>query len=113
MAGNMLTIAASLTCPHGATVMITPSNPTTTVDGSAIATANDTFTVVGCPFQLPTVPPTPSPCVTVQWVVTDQRVKANNGATLSESSQGLCYSAMQVPQGPVVIQSGQTVVSSQ
>jgi hypothetical protein len=56
MAGNMLTMAASLTCPHGATVVVTPSNPTTTVDGSAIATANDTLTVVGWPFQLPTVP---------------------------------------------------------
>ena len=112
MAGNTLTIASSLKCPHGATVQITPSNPGTTAGGAAIATANDTFTVIGCPFQLPTVPPTPSPCVTVRWLVTDLQVKANKAQTLSQSSQGLCYSALQVPQGPVVIESTQPKVSS-
>jgi hypothetical protein len=113
MAGNMLTVAAALTCPHGATVVIESANPGTTAGGAAIATADDSFTVVGCPFQLPTVPPTPSPCVTVQWLVTDLRVKANNAATLSESSLGICYSAMQVPHGPVVIQSAPPGVSTQ
>jgi hypothetical protein len=112
MAGNALTITASLQCPHGGTVQITPSNLRATAGGAALATANDVFTVVGCPFQLPTVPPIPSPCVTVQWLVTDLRVKAGSAPTLSLSSQGLCYSALQVPQGPVVIESAQPKVSS-
>jgi hypothetical protein len=112
MAGHMLTAGSSLKCPHGGTVSIIPSKPSPAA-GAAVATAADQFVVVGCPFQLPTTPPIPSPCVTVRWVVTDVRVKANGAATLSRSSQGLCYSAAQVPQGPVVIGNTQEKVSSQ
>src|SRR5436190_18642478 len=110
---NTLNISASLQCPHGGTVQIVPSNLRAKAGGVPVATANDTFIVIGCPFQLPTTPPTPSPCVLVRWLLTDFRVKANNAATLSQSSQGLCYSAQQAPQGPVVIGNTQTKVSSQ
>jgi len=113
MAGNTLNIAASLKCPHKGTVQIVPSNPLTTVDEASIATVDDTFTVIGCPFQIPVVVPIPSPCVTVRWTVTDERVKVNNAATLSRSSQGICYNAQQAPQGPVVIEETQSVVLSQ
>ena len=85
MAGNTLNISASLQCPHGGTVQIIPSNPRVRAGGGAIATANDTFIVVGCPFQLPTTPPTPSPCVKVQWIVTDLRSTAGGAPTLSMS----------------------------
>lgn len=107
---NILTTASSLACPHGGTVMITAANQRAKAVGAPVATANATFTVVGCPFQLP--PPTPSPCVSVQWLVTDNRVKAD-ASTLSQASVGLCLNAAQTPQGPVVIQSTQTKVSSQ
>ena len=113
MAGNTLSIAASLKCPHGGKVQIVPSNPLTTVDHASIATVNDTFIVIGCPFQIPAVVPIPSPCLTVRWVVTDTLVKVNNALTLSRSSQGICYSVQQAPQGPVVIESTQSKVSSQ
>jgi hypothetical protein len=112
MAGNMLHATASLQCPHGGKVQIVPSHPCTTLGGVPIATANDTFTVLGCPFQIPATPPIPSPCVTVRWVVTDLLVQANSAPTLSQSSQGMCYSAQQAPQGPVVIQNTQPMVSS-
>jgi hypothetical protein len=113
MAGNTLTTAASLSCPHGGTVIITPSAPRAMVDGVPVATAADACTVVGCPFTLPTVPPIPSPCVSVQWQVTDLQVMSG-AATLSASSQGLCLNAEQAPQGPVLISdSGQIKVSSQ
>src|SRR5262249_12845064 len=111
MAGHTLNMAASLQCPHGGKVQIVPSHPLTTVENASIATANDTFTVIGCPFQIPAAVPIPSPCVTVRWVVKDTLVKANNAATLSQSSQGICYSAQQVPQGPVVIAQTQAMVS--
>ena len=112
MSGNSLTMASSLKCPHGAPVQITSANPMAMAGGAAIVTANDVFTVIGCPFQLPTVPPTPSPCVTVKWSLGDLRVKSSQGPTLSQSSQGLCYSALQAPQGPVVIEMTQPKVSS-
>ena len=111
MAGNTLTVASELSCPHGGTVTITPSNTKANADGDFIATAADTFTISGCPFTLPTTPPTPSPCITVQWLVTDEMVQAG-APTLSMSSQGLCISALGPPQGPVIISSTQTKVSS-
>jgi hypothetical protein len=47
----------------------------------------------------------------VQWTVTDLQVKSG-AATLSQSSQGMCISAMQAPQGAVVIAETQQKVSS-
>jgi hypothetical protein len=113
MAGNSLTIEASLQCPHGGTVQIASSNSKTSADGAFMATATDTFAIIGCPFQIPATPPIPSPCLTVQWLVTDMRVTVNGSATLSMSSTGLCLSGAQVPQGPVIIASTQAKVSSQ
>src|SRR5258706_14168066 len=112
MAGNPLTAASSLSCPHGGTVTITPSNTRAKADGDFIASAADTFTISGCPFQLPTVPPTPSPCIMVQWMVTDELVKAG-ALTLSESCQGLCLSALGPLQGTWITSSPQTKVSTQ
>ena len=106
-----LTIASTLQCPHGGTVSIAPSNQRASAAGALIATAADTFAISGCPFQLPTTPPTPSPCVTVQWTSHDMSVTAG-AATLSQASQGLCISALGAPQGPVIIASTQTKVSS-
>ncbi|MGA9772087.1 MAG: hypothetical protein WBV94_23850 [Blastocatellia bacterium] len=99
-------------CPHGGTVQAVASNTRATAGGAPILTSADTFLVVGCPFQLPTTPPTPSPCVKIQWIVTDIRVKTASGQTLSNSSVGLCSSAAGVPQGPVVIQSTQPFLQS-
>jgi len=69
MAGNTLTAASSLSCPHGGTVTITPSNTRAKADGDFIASAADTFTISGCPFQLPTVPPRRAPASWWQWMV--------------------------------------------
>jgi len=112
MAGNTLTTLSSLQCPHGGTVSIVSSNTQVQADGGPIATMTDTFTIAGCPFQIPATPPIPSPCMTVQWMVADTRVQINGLASLSQSSVGLCLSAAQVPQGPVVIASAQAKVSS-
>ncbi len=113
MAGPSVTVAATLQCPHGGTVQIISANQRAKAGGAPLALATDTFTIVGCPFQIPATPPIPSPCVTVQWLVTDLRGKANGSATLSQSSTGICLSAAQIPQGPVIIVSTQTGVSSQ
>jgi hypothetical protein len=108
MAGNTLTTASSLACPHGARVRITPTNPRASAGGAPIVTADDLFTIENCPFQLPTTPPTPSPCIIVQWRVTDLKTSR----TLSHSSVGDCISALQAPQGNVVIQSTQPKVAT-
>jgi hypothetical protein len=106
-----LTTSATLQCPHGGSVSITSSNTSSRADGSAIATIADTFTVSGCAFTLPG--PKPSPCIRVQWIVPDMRVRAGQIPTLSSTSVGLCLSADSIPQGPVSVVSTQTKVTSQ
>ena len=113
MAGNTITMASTLQCPHGGLVQIITANTRAAVDGSFIATVTDTFVVTGCPFQIPATPPIPSPCVAVQWIVPDTRVRVNGSPTLSQSSVGLCLSAAQLPQGPVTVAGGQVRVASQ
>ena len=108
MSGNALTANATMQCPHGGQVQATPSN--SRVKGDAyLLTSADTFTIAGCSFTIP--PGTPSPCVSVQWLVADLRVKAGS-ATLSEGDSGMCMSGAKVPQGPVSVVNTQRRVST-
>ena len=99
-------------CPHGGSVQIISANVRVKA-GGAFAGARDglSISIAGCPFQIPVGAGTiPSPCLTVQWVLTDMRVKVNGTPTLSQSSVGLCLNALQVPQGTVVITNTQAQV---
>jgi hypothetical protein len=99
-------------CPHGGKVQAVSSNTKVSAgSGAYVLRISDTFTVAGCPFQLPV--PTPSPCVRVQWIVADMRVKVDQQQTLSEGSVGLCFSALQAPQGKVIVVNTQMKASSQ
>jgi hypothetical protein len=114
MAGNTLNANSTLQCPHGGSVKIISANVRVKVDNAYAALATDQFVISGCPFQIPIGTGTkPSPCVTVQWLVTDMRTKVNNTPTLSKSSVGLCLSAEQLPQGPVSIVNTQAKTKSQ
>ena len=111
MAAALLTTAASLTCPHGGTVVIASGN-SQVLAGGALALATDTFTITGCAYQLSTPGgPVPHPCVKVQWTTTNQSCTVGGVATLSADSKGLCLAADQVPQGPVAISPAQTQAS--
>lgn len=103
MAAHLLTTASSLQCPHGGVVTIASSN--TRVQAVApLALATDTFTIGGCPFQIPVGTGTvPHPCVRVQWVKPNVRTTVNGTPTLAEDSVGLCLAADQAPQGPVSV----------
>lgn len=114
MSGHSLNTGSTLTCPHGGSVQIVSANTRVKAGGAPAALSTDQFTISGCPFQIPIGTGTmPSPCTTVQWIVSDLRVKVNGTATLSRSSSGLCISAQQIPQGPVIISNTQTRVQSQ
>jgi len=114
MAGSSITIATPMQCPHGGTVSVLSSNTRASVAGAPLALATDVFTIAGCPFQIPVGPAmVPSPCVRVQWIVTDMRSTVNGVPTLSASSVGLCLAPTQVPQGPVIVMAGQTKAMSQ
>ena len=111
--GALLTTASMLMCPHGGTVSAISSNTKATAGGSPLVRSTDTFTIAGCPFQLPGTPPIPSPCMTVQWMQTDTKSTAGGDPTLSMNSQGLCLAATQAPQGTVVISTTQQKVTGQ
>ena len=106
-----LNINATLMCPHGGSVQIISSNTKLQVDGAFAALSTDQFLISGCPFTIP--PGTPSPCLTVQWLVTDMQNTVGGNPTLSMASTGLCMSPAQVPQGPVTIVNAQTKVQTQ
>src|SRR5215212_1398372 len=106
MGAPTLTTASALTCPHGGTVQVVSTNARVKA-GTPAALLGDSFTVVGCPFQIPAVVPIPSPCVTVVWTKTDLRVRVGGQPTLSQDSVGLCIGATGAPQGPVMVVAAQ------
>jgi hypothetical protein len=99
MGQPLLTISATVQCPHGGQGKISPSQ-TVVKAGSAVCTEADQVTITGCSF---TIGPTPSPCVSVQWQSASTSCKAGGTAILTTGSQGLCLNAASAPQGPVVL----------
>jgi len=103
---SLLTASSTMMCPHGGTVSATPGATRATID-APILRGSDTFQIAGCTFAPGSVP---SPCISVQWVVTATRVKHGGELVLNESGVGLCLAATQAPQGTVIIASTQTKV---
>jgi len=96
-----LTEQSVLVCPHGGRVLFTSSSPRPRRSAAPrILTVNDVFVVSGCPFALLG---SPSPCLTVQWVVSNPQFRIKGRNTLNASSVGLCANSIQVPQGSVAI----------
>lgn len=106
MSPPFLTAATAMMCPHGGTVTGTPGATQAIID-APVLTISDIFLISGCPFQLPTTPPTPSPCVTVQWSGPSVSVTHGGAPALTAASTGLCLAATQAPQGSVIITSTQ------
>lgn len=108
-----ITNTTTLQCPHGGTVQIQTANTKAKAEGGYVATVADTFVVSGCTFQLPGAPPIPSPCVKVQWLVSDIQVSAiSNRVVSGTNSVGLCLAASGLPQGKVLESQNQTKVTS-
>ena len=110
MSGGSVNTTATLQCPHGGMVQIISANTNSRAAGSPLARRDDTFIVIGCPNHIGNMQ---SPCVRVQWLITDSRVKVNGSATVSQTSTGLCLSAVGAPQGNVIVVSTQTRVRSE
>jgi hypothetical protein len=109
--GAFLTTASVMMCPHGGTVTVTSSNTQVSAGGSPIVRATDTFLITGCPFTLPI--PQPSPCVTVQWIVSCTESTVAGDPPLNTNSMGLCLAATQAPQGAVLINTTQQQATGQ
>jgi len=102
MAGRALTKQSTLMCPHGGTVDVTAVG-TSDIDGGKVLAQTDVSTVSGCSFQLPTTPPTPSPCVIVVWSTAEPLGLVNGIPALSDSSVGQCFAATGLLQGTVQV----------
>ena len=103
----LLTVASTMMCPHGGTVICTPASSRVSA-GAPVLGVSDTFLIAGCDFNVAGVP---SPCVTVNWVTTATRVQDGGALVLNEASVGLCLAATQAPQGTVLIAATQPSVS--
>lgn len=91
-------VNALATCPHQTGQISTiVSNPRVTVSKQAVATLSDRYLIAGCAFV---VALKPQPCLMVQWLKVATRVKVNGKLVVLKSSQGLCKSAEEIPQGP-------------
>ena len=81
-----LSMTSTMMCPHGGMVTVAstgkPNLSDNTLSPQAICVVN------GCPSH-------PQPCIKVTWM--------DSGRFLDRRSIGLCVSASEVPQGPVVI----------
>ncbi len=113
MGSNTLTAAATLTCPHGATVTATPTEANIKVQGQAPLKSTDSYTISGCPFTIQVGPATVKvPCVSVIWAVPNVMTRGGMIPPLNNKSVGLCIGPLGV-QGKVQISNaGQTLVTS-
>lgn len=99
MSPPFLTAASTMMCPHGGTVIATPSS-TRASAGAPILTVADTCVIAGCAFNIAGVP---NPCVSVQWAGPAARVTHGGAPALTAASIGLCLAATQAPQGAVIV----------
>ena len=95
----MLTVSATVLCPHGGQGTIAPSQAAV-VAGDTVCTDADEVTIDGCPFM---IGPSPSPCVSVEWQTASTTSTAGGAAVLTTGSQGLCLNPAAAPQGPVIL----------
>lgn len=82
---QFLTTASTLTCPHGGTVVASPSNTRARAAGAFVVSASDSFTVIGCPFTTASS----SPCGQVIWSTSSLK-NSVGAAALTEDNQAIC-----------------------
>lgn len=87
MGAPLLTVSATIMCPHGGKATIIPSNTRVTAGGVPVAVQTDVTMVAGCAFTVP--PGVPTPCIPVQWLVAATRVTIMGKPALTQQSQGM------------------------
>jgi hypothetical protein len=98
--GFLVHMGAKIGCFHEpGSVTPATTNNRVFVSGQRVVTMADRFPVVGCPFTLPTTPPTNHPCIIIEWTVPASRVFVEGNPVILQDSTGICRSADQAPQG--------------
>lgn len=110
MGAFILQQGCMMQCPHGAPVLVIPSQSKVLLDGQPALLPGDAASVTGCPFVVGTKP---QPCVTVTWSAAATRVQVNQQGPLLQSSVGMCKSAEGIIQGVVLMSGVQGKVTGQ
>lgn len=110
MAGNQLTTASTIMCPHGGQAVLTTANTQVSADRANVLLESDIHAIAGCPFMMGS---TSSPCVRIDWSGGTRRVSINGTAALVTNSIGQCLNAAGGEQGMAVIVNTQQKVSAQ
>jgi len=105
----ILTVNATVMCPHGGQVSFAPGQTSVKADGAFVMRPGDTSTVAGCAFAPGGVA---HPCVTIEWQNPAQSVSAGS-SVLTSASIGLCKAGDQAAQGVALIQQTQQKASAQ
>ena len=107
MPGPILTMAATITCPHGGMATPVPSNPTVLVANSPVLVMTDVTMIAGCVFNISGAP---APCLSIQWTVPAVSTTVNNVQVLLATSIGLCMGGS--PGVPAIVIPGQFQVTA-
>ena len=99
----ILTTTSTVMCQHGGLATLATTNTEAAIDGAFALLLTDIHPVAGCPFA----PGTPSPCVSIQWVTGAAQTKLHEVPVLLQDSVGLCFNALQAPQGKAIVAQAQ------
>lgn len=99
MSRPIVTQMTQTQCPHAAMGTLTTSTSKVMIDNAPALVMGDEGTVAGCPFTLPNGKP--QPCVSEKLLGMSSKVQAEGSFVLLQNPADLCYSAENIPQGPV------------
>lgn len=104
MPGPIVTMGATIMCPHGGSAQVVAANPRVLLTGQPVGTMASVYPISGCPFQIPVGAGTkPQPCVLIQWLVPAVRVLVVGSPVILQTSSGLCNSVEGIPGGPPTV----------
>lgn len=91
MPGYLLNMDSQVLCAHGGQGKPVLPILRVKVMGKPVVGQTTPYTIAGCPYQLPSVPPVPFPCViALNWAPPAARVKAMGVAVLLMNSKATC-----------------------
>jgi hypothetical protein len=101
----LLTTASTVMCPHAGMALLVSGNTEALIDGAPALLETDVHPVVGCTFFSG---PNPMPCLFIRWTCGAVQTRLHGVGFLLSSSVGVCYNALQAPQGVAIVVQTQT-----
>lgn len=101
----LLTTASTVMCPHAGMALLVSGNTEALIDGAPALLETDVHPVVGCTFFSG---PNPMPCLIIRWTCGAVQTRLHGVGFLLSSSVGVCYNALQAPQGVAIVVQTQT-----